>query len=149
MERLRSGLLVINQVPTPRRGAFLLALLSSGCGVLLVEGPPQIHRGQPVFCTENMALPKLDAALGTANAVAAVTIADQRTDLTDEERTFLFVTSAAYSTAQLVSWAIGRHKVRECRRAKLEYFQVRDSVRIVRRAGLSDHTPVFLQPEDE
>ena len=134
-----------------KRVSAVLGLLSSpGCGILLVEGPPPVPPRPARFCTESMALPRLDAALGSLYAITAMVAATNRLEgfTTESENRAIAVTSAIYDAVQYTSWAVGQQKVVSCRRAKLAHLtplqqgQSRASVRPLQTVG----TPRAIRP---
>ncbi len=114
---------------TPILGVAMLAV-TSGCSLLLVEGPsnPAFRMpDDPVYCTEASILPAIDAVAATMNlAGAALVAADNSGTFTTEERNVVIGSGILWGVIQAVSWHEGRQRVRECREAKLEWVRARE-----------------------
>lgn len=107
----------------------MLALLTSGCSLLLVEGPsnPAFRMPEdPVYCTESSILPAIDGVAATMNlAGAALVAADNSGSFTTDEKNLIVGSGIVWGVIQAFSWHEGRNRVRECREAKLEWMRAR------------------------
>jgi hypothetical protein len=96
-------------------GVFLLSLSLGGCSLVFVNGPPRGHQDVESFeCTENWAVPVLDAAAGGAWLVYAVQAHGYRNASEESVRAWRL----GYATIAGVSAAIGFNRVSKCRAAR-------------------------------
>jgi hypothetical protein len=113
----------------------LLALVTTGCSLVMVKGPPRGHETMAEFtCTEGRTLPWIDA--GTAALLGGLTIAIAATP-ESEPASGSFTVGPDRSDAMLwlsipavalgASSAIGFHRTGECR-AALEELRQREPI---------------------
>ena len=115
-----------------RTGTALLAaiVLLTGCGHLLVHGPPEYHQELDyVECTTNDLWPWVDVALAGLNAgstVGYLLLTDESVIGVDAAgsiataRTLLVVSGALWTGVHVSGAIVGFGKTEACREAKLE-----------------------------
>ena len=92
----------------------MAALLTSGCGVVFVEGP-HVVEGK-VTCTQEMALPLVDAAVAAVAITSPFIYEAARNRSTMDPQIGISVAMWGVGLATAISAVIGIKKVQRCRR---------------------------------
>lgn len=104
-----------------------VALFSSGCSLLLVEGPSNYRMpDDPIYCTESSILPVIDAVAAASNVTGAMIVGiDNSGRFTQDEKNLVIGSGIVWAGIQTYSWLEGRKRIRECREAKSAWMRAR------------------------
>ena len=117
-----------------------MSLATSGCGLVVSQGPPTGHELMPAFsCTESNVGPTLDIIWGAANVLVAIAAASEPDPTYYDHPGLAVATGLGWGVVSSVSAAVGFRKTRECRRA-LQQLAQRNSA-----AAPAPFGPVIVQ----
>lgn len=95
----------------------LLAIGTSGCGFIFVNGPPENHQQMEYFnCTESEVGPTLDGIWAGLNAAGATTAAINPDEYRNHET--IIASGVTWTLVSGAASIVGQNKVNDCRDAK-------------------------------
>jgi len=103
--------------------ALLLAVATSGCSFVFVEGPPARYLEMDSFtCTEGNAVPIVDALWGGGSALGAI---NAWIEPTTRDRTEVMLLGSGMALVATASAVVGFRRRAACRAARLEVARTR------------------------